>query len=161
MVFGLLAQHVSAQVSVDENLRNALKTSPVAQVIVTFYGDGAPLPTQLGLLQQVGITNGLTLRALPIVGVLATAAQVDALSKRPEIKSLYLNKRLDYNNYDATHLTGVKRLRADKTITARNNGTPVSGRGIGVLINDSGVDGTHEDIKFGTHLVQNTLGSPT
>ncbi|HEX9956543.1 MAG TPA: S8 family serine peptidase, partial [Fibrella sp.] len=159
MVVGLLAQHVSAQVSVDGNLRNALKSSPVAQVIVTFHGDGAPQPSQINLLQQVGILKGLTLRALPIVGVLATAAQVEALSKRPEVKSLYLNKRLDYYNYDATQLTGVRRLRTDKTITAKNNGTPVSGKGIGVLINDSGVDGTHEDIKFGTHLVQNTLGS--
>lgn len=53
----------------------------------------------------------------------------------------------------------MRRLRADKDVTARNGGTPVSGRGIGVLINDSGVDGTHDDIKLGTHLVQNTLGS--
>ncbi|WP_210115980.1 S8 family serine peptidase [Hymenobacter wooponensis] len=44
-------------------------------------------------------------------------------------------------------------------MTARNGGLPVSGKGVGVLINDSGVDGTHEDLKFGTHLVQNTLGS--
>lgn len=151
---GLFAQGV-----VDPDLRAALKSSPVAQVVVTFQGDGAPQPAQLSLLQQLGITKGLTFQALPIAGVLATAAQVDALAQNPQVKSLYLNKKLSYFNYDDTNLTGVKRLRADKTLTARNNGLPVSGKGIGVLINDSGVDGTHEDIKLGTHLVQNTLGS--
>ena len=74
-------------------------------------------------------------------------------------RSLYVNKPLDYYNFDDTNLTGVKRLRLDPQTTARNGGTPVSGRGIGVLINDSGVDGTHDDIKLGTHRVQNTLGS--
>ena len=38
-------------------------------------------------------------------------------------------------------------------------GLPVTGKGIGVVINDSGVDGTHRDLKFGSHLVQNVLGS--
>jgi serine protease AprX len=148
-----------AQAVVDPALKTAFAASPVAQIIVTFKGTGAPQLTQVGLLRSLGITKGITLQALPIAGVVATAAQVDALARNPEVRSVYVNKKLDYYNYDDTNLTGVKRLRADKDITARNNGTPVSGRGIGVLINDSGVDGTHEDIKFGTHLVQNTLGS--
>lgn len=155
----LLSTRLFAQVSVDPALQNALKNSPVAQAVVTFYGDGAPTPAQVTLLQQVGITRGITFSSLPIAGVIATADQIDALSRRPEVKSLYLNKPLTYYNYEDTHLTGVKRLRSDQNMTARNNGLPVSGKGIGVLINDSGVDGTHEDLKFGTHLVQNVLGS--
>ena len=147
------------QAIVDPELRTALATSPVAQVIVTFNGSGAPQASQLLALQQLGITRGITMQALPIAGIVATAAQVDALAANPDVRSLFINKQLDYENYDDTNLTGVKRLRLDQQITARNNGTPVSGRGIGVLINDSGVDGTHDDIKLGTHLVQNTLGS--
>ncbi|QDA59451.1 S8/S53 family peptidase [Hymenobacter jejuensis] len=156
---GLKASSLFGQATVDPALRAALQTTPIAQVIVTFQGDGAPQPAQLALLQQLGITKGISFRALPVAGVLATAAQVNALAQNPQVKSLYINKKLDYYNYDDTNLTGVKRLRTDAQITARNNGTPVSGKGIGVLINDSGVDGTHEDIKFSTHLVQNTLGS--
>ncbi|QJW89668.1 S8 family serine peptidase [Spirosoma taeanense] len=155
----LMAHGLFAQVTVDRALSNVLKSSSVAQVVVTFYGDEAPSANQLSLLQQVGITKAITMRALPIAGMLATADQVDALAKRPEVKSIFLNKQLTYFNFNDTHLTGVKRLRADKEMTARNNGLPVSGRGIGVLINDSGVDGTHDDIKLGTHLVQNVLGS--
>jgi len=157
-LLALMVHSLFAQVQVDPELREALKKNPIAQVIVTFKGNDAPLPAQLGLLQQLGITKAISMKALPIAGILATAVQIDALAQNPEVKSLYLNKRLTYFNFDDTHLTGVKRLRADKDITTRNNGLPVSGKGIGVLINDSGVDGTHDDIKFGTHLVQNVLG---
>ena len=35
---------------------------------------------------------------------------------------------------------------------------PFSGAGVTVEINDSGIDATHDDLKFGTHVVQNTHG---
>ncbi len=160
LVFASLEAAVAfGQATVDPELRAALQANPTAQVIVTFNGDGAPKASQVAFLQQLGITRGITFRAVPVAGVLATAAQVDALAQNPEVRSLFINKPLEYYNFDDTHLTGVKRLRGDQQMTARNNGTPVSGRGVGVLINDSGVDGSHDDIKFGTHLVQNTLGS--
>ena len=159
LVAGLKAGTAYGQASVDPALRAALVADPTAQVIVTFNGSGAPQASQLSLLRQLGITRGITMQALPIVGVIATSAQVNALAANPAVRSLYINKKLTYYNFDDTNLTGVKRLRADAAATARNNGTPVSGRGIGVLINDSGVDGTHDDIKLGAHLVQNTLGS--
>ncbi|WP_210115981.1 hypothetical protein [Hymenobacter wooponensis] len=101
------------QATVDPELRAALTSNPTAQVIVTFKGNGAPGLTQLGLLQRLGITRGITLQALPVAGVVATAAQVNALAQNPEVRSLYINKRLDYYNYDDTNLTGVKRLRTD------------------------------------------------
>lgn len=159
LLVGLGTTMSYGQAVVDPELRAALATSPVAEVVVTFNGDGAPQLAQLDVLKQLGINTGITFRALPIAGVLATSAQIEALAKNPAVRSLYINKQLDYYNYHDTNLTGVRRLRTDKDVTARNGGTPVSGRGIGVLINDSGVDGTHDDIKLGTHLVQNTLGS--
>ena len=159
LVVGFKASTSFGQAVVDPELRAALASKPTAEVVVTFNGSGAPQPAQVALLRQLGITAGITMQALPIAGVIATAAQVDALAQNPAVRSLYFNKQLDYYNFDDTNLTGVKRLRLDPQMTSRNNGTPVSGRGIGVLINDSGVDGTHDDIKLGTHLVQNTLGS--
>ncbi|MBF9143586.1 S8/S53 family peptidase [Hymenobacter properus] len=159
LVVGLASGASFGQATVDPALRTAFATSPTAQVIVTFNGSGAPSLLQTGLLRQLGILNGVTLQALPIAGVLATQAQVDALARNPQVRSIYVNKRLDYYNYDDTNLTGVRRLRTDAQVTARNGGTPVSGRGVGVLVNDSGVDGTNTDIQFGSHLVQNTLGS--
>jgi serine protease AprX len=148
-----------AQATVDPALKAVFATKPVAQVVVTFNGTGAPTLPELSLLRQLGITQGVSFKALPIAGIVATASQVAALAQRPEVKSVFYNKQLSYYDYEGNNLTGVRRLRLDQQITARNNGTPVSGRGIGVLINDSGVDGTHDDIKYGTHLAQNTLGS--
>lgn len=159
LLVGFKASTSFGQAIVDPELRTALVSSPTVQVVVTFMGSGAPQPTQVALLQQLGITSGITMQALPIAGVIATAAQVDALAGNPQVRSLYINKQLTYYDYDGTNLTGVRRLRGDAQTTARNNGTPVSGRGIGVLINDSGVDGTNNDIKFGAHLVANTLGT--
>ena len=147
LLVGFKASTSFGQAIVDPELRTALVSSPTVQVVVTFMGSGAPQPTQVALLQQLGITSGITMQALPIAGVIATAAQVDALAGNPQVRSLYINKQLTYYDYDGTNLTGVRRLRGDAQTTARNNGTPVSGRGIGVLINDSGVDGTNNDIK--------------
>jgi serine protease AprX len=62
---------------------------------------------------------------------------------------------LSLENDGGTQITGVDRLRADSTM--RNQGMPYSGRGIGVVVNDSGVDGTHSDIKFPNHVIQNVL----
>ena len=159
LLVGFKASTSYGQATVDPSLRTFFAANPVAQVVVTFNGSGAPQASQLSVLKQLGIANGITFRALPIAGVLATAAQVDALARNPQVRSIFINKKLDFYNFEDTNLTGVKRLRANSQMTARNGGTPVSGRGIGVLINDSGVDGTHDDIKLGTHLVQNTLGS--
>lgn len=99
------------------------------------------------------------MQSLPIVGVLATSAQVDALARNAQVRSLYLNKKLTYFNHHDTHLTGVQRLRNDMEMTTRNGGLPVSGKGVTVVINDSGVDGTHEDLKLGKNLKQNVLGT--
>lgn len=147
-------------VTVDSELMAVLeKTIEPQQVIVTFEGSGAPSSSQLDVLKTLGIKTGVVMKALPIAGVLATKNQVQALASTPGIKSLYLNKKLEYYNYDATALTGVDKARTDSSMQQANGGFPLSGKGIGVVVNDSGVDGTHKDIEFGKHLVQNVMAS--
>ncbi len=156
----LFASTASGQAVVDLQLRSELsKTSKPVQVIVTFWGDGPPTAGHLDVLNRAGITTGFTFQSLPIAGVLATAAQVDALAAEPAVWSLYFNEKVEYENYEATSLTGVRRLRTDALLTSQNRGLPISGKGVGVVINDSGVDGTHEDVKYGPHLVQNVHGT--
>lgn len=145
---------------VDAALRESLLTaSGPVEAIVTFKSNEGVLPEQLKLLQTIGITKGVTLNSLPIAGVLATKSQIDQLAQSDQVVSIYLNKELQYENEEATDLTGVDQVRTDDTMRKLNGGLPVTGKGIGVLINDSGVDGTHKDLEYGSHLVQNVLGS--
>jgi serine protease AprX len=143
-------------VEMSRSLRAALAgaaPTTTLEVIVTFEGNGPLTATQLDALRGVGVT-GKAMRALPIAGVVATPAQVSALANLSGVRSLWLNEQLEYDNHDATALTGVDKLRTDSRL--RNAlGLPFSGKGIGVVINDSGVDGTHADVLYGDHLVQN------
>jgi len=153
---GSVAQAETSASVIDARLRTALETATTPlQVVVTFQGDSAPTAAQIDLLRQAGISQGLTLRSLPIAGVLATAAQVNALAAHPEVRSLDLNYALSYDNYDATALTGVDKVRTDANMIRLNGGLPVNGSGVTVLVNDSGIDGTHRDHQFGPHVVQN------
>jgi serine protease AprX len=146
--------------TVDPQLTDALATAtgPV-QVVVTFDGEGAPTVGDVELLREVGVTTGLTLQSLPIAGVLATAEQVEALAAAPGVRSVYLNSEVEYENDDYTALTGVDDVRTDSKLTKKNGGLPVTGSDVGVLVNDSGVDGTHSDLEFDSHLVQNVAAA--
>jgi serine protease AprX len=124
------------------------------EVIVSFHGEGALDAAQKQRLSALGL-KALTMRSLPIAGTLANKAQIQSLLAMPEVRSVWLNAPLDYDNKEATLLTGVDRARTDSAM--RINGLPVSGKGIGVVVNDSGVDGTHPDMQLGKNLVQNVL----
>jgi serine protease AprX len=161
MVPGLSKANTSiVSAVIDSSLVTALETAAEPlQVIVTFEGQGAPTNDDLNLLKSLGISTGISMKALPIAGIVATKEQINKLAAMPGIKSLYLNKKLSYSNFDANNLTGVDKARTDAAIQKANGGLPLTGKGIGVVINDSGVDGTHQDLQFGTHLVQNVMGS--
>ncbi len=132
----------------------ALGPTDEVAVVVTFWGDTLSAEQVAGV-QALGITRGLTFRSLPIMGVLATRDQVNTLAAMPEVRSIWPNSELQYENFDATSQTGVRRLRATGALTQRNGGLPYSGRGVTVVVNDSGIDATHRDLEFGPHVVEN------
>ncbi|GAA4354920.1 S8 family serine peptidase [Kangiella marina] len=149
---GLSAKSLGPQLS--EMLPTASEAE-VFEVIVTFEGDGPATPLQLNALEQLGVTTGISLQNVPIIGLLATKSQIEAIYERDDVRSVWHNSELSYENQGATEITGVDRLRADSSL--RSQGLPFSGRGIGVVVNDSGVDGTHPDLKYPNHVVQNVL----
>jgi serine protease AprX len=126
------------------------------QIVVTYEQSGPVSASQLATLQSLGITKGVTMRSLPIAGALATPAEIRALAQRDDVASIYFNKTLRYMNLEARQMSGAK--RAVDNQADYNRAIPYSGSGVTVLVNDSGVDGTHDDLKFGTHVVQNTTG---
>lgn len=144
----------------DEKLVKAMEsTTGLLQVIVTFKGDGAPSDAQLELLSEIGIAKGMSMHSLPVAGVLATKKQIEDLSRNEQVASLYLNERLTYYNADAKDITGVNKVRTNQDMIKANNGFPFTGHGVGVVVNDSGVDGTHKDHELGKNLVQNVMGT--
>jgi subtilisin family serine protease len=138
-----------------QRLQTLTALQPV-EVIVTFQGKGPLSSEQVDRLRALGV-GGLSMQRLPMAGVLATRAQIDAIAAMPDVRSVWLNDRLEYDMAQARTLSSVDQLAANPQLRAPD-GLPFTGRGIGILVNDSGVDATHPDLLFGTKVIQNVLG---
>lgn len=149
-----LAATVSPALS--SKLVSASNAASVGTVIITFKTPGGLNESQLNILRAVGIMKGYSLPQLSMVATVATAGQVRALSTNPAVRSVWSNDRLFYYLHQARVVTGVDRVKTDAAFTRANGGLPVSGAGnFSVVINDSGIDATHNDLKLGSHVVQN------
>lgn len=133
-------------------------SSPI-EVIIAFKDAEKSSTDHLQLLKSLDIKTGIMFNSLPIAGALLTPPQIEALSLDESIQSIYYNAPLTYENETSTSLTGVDQLRDDAAIQKANGGFPLTGKNIGVVVNDSGVDGTHKDHELGRNLVQNVLAS--
>jgi serine protease AprX len=142
--------------ALEKKLGGLADSADAGVVIVAFKTNSGLNDSHLAVLRGVGIVRGLTLTRLGMVAMPATAAQVRALSSRPEVRSVWSNDKLSYFIQEARVLTGVDRLRNDAAFTRANGSMPVSGKGdFSVVINDSGIDATHPDLKFGVNVIQN------
>jgi serine protease AprX len=139
-------------------LNGVANSVSVGPVIVSFKTSGGLTSGNLTTLLLTGITHGYKLQQLGMVAVPATAGQVRLLANNASVRSIWLNDSLSYLNDQTRVLTGVDRMRSDPDFTALHQGLPVTGQGIGVLINDSGIDATHPDLPMPGHVVQNVLG---
>ena len=144
-----------AQISPDllQTLNSALPTDQLT-VVVSYQQSGPLTSAQTATLKSLGITQGLTMRALPIAGVLATPDEVRQLAHQPDVVSIFPNRPLQYMNLESRQITGAARVSDNQADF--NRAIPYSGKGVGVLVHDSGIDGTHQDLQFGPHVVQNT-----
>src|SRR5260370_24265742 len=134
-------------------LRDSSSAGTVTGAFNTTTGLSA---SNLSVLSAAGVNVGFTLQHLGMVAFPATAGQVRALASNSAVRSIWLNDQLDYLNNQTRVLTGVDRVRTDPNFTMRNGGMPVSGKGnFAVEINDSGIDGTHSDVHFPDHVIQN------
>jgi serine protease AprX len=123
-------------------------------VIVTFDQMGPLTLLQRTLVASTGVTKGVFFEALPMAAVLATPRQVDLLVALPGVRAVWANEELEYYNDTGTAITGVDRLRDDPNLH-NAEGLPFTGRGVTVVVNDSGIDATHADLLYGPHVVEN------
>ena len=154
----LVLQIQAAQLSpkLQTQLATLSDDAGVGMVIVAFNTNDGLQQSHLNVLTSVGITGGQTFPNLGMVAQPMTVGQVRALANNPAIRSVWSNDPLQYYMNQARMLGGVDKLQTDRDFTLRNGGMPVSGAGdFSVLVIDSGVDGTHQDLQYGTKVIQN------
>ncbi len=147
VVFAVGAQ---AAPKVDPQLKSKLalaRPTELFGVILTFKGERVS-DAQVAQVLGLGLRGGYRMNRLPVVAVNATSAQIAKLAGLDSLRSIYLNAPVQLYDHQSNQLVGTERLRNDSDITRANGGLPVSGRGITIAINDSGVDGTHQDLTY-------------
>jgi subtilisin family serine protease len=136
---------------VDSSLTALLEegvSTEALEIILTYRS--APTEQDVQALEKLGIIDGLKFQELPMIAVSANIAQVEAIlasNIKSKLLSVYQNKELQYFMKESREYIGVNRQETDNDYRVWNGGAPVSGKGIGVAVIDSGVDGTHPDLK--------------
>lgn len=122
--------------SVDEN-------TPV-RAILTY--DERPTEEQVQGVKDTGAAVH-EFDELPMLGVQGTKGQIQELSGLGGVSSIYADQKLEYKLDESRKLIGADRVETDLGYT---------GKDVGVAVIDSGIDGTHPDLKYPEKTVQNT-----
>ena len=145
-----------ADAYIGSQMADTLQTlSPTETVMaVVTYDQMDPLASsQVADLLGLGITHGVQFKNLPIIGVVATKAQIEAIADIEGVRSVFANRQMELYNADARQITGVADLQGEEF--ANRNEVEFTGKGSTVLVIDSGIDASHQDLPFGTKVVDN------
>ncbi|MFA3793153.1 S8 family serine peptidase [Aliiglaciecola sp. SL4] len=155
-MLSLSANSVKAEALIGEQLTDSLITLTENQsimAVVTFDQLDPVTESQLNQILSLGITDGVQFKSLPIMGVVATKAQIEQLAQLDNVVSIFANRKMQYYNADARQITSVADLQT--TDFEQRNGITYTGKGVTIMVNDSGVDASHQDIFFGDTVVEN------
>lgn len=160
---------------IDPALNSFLKQSQdhtLQEVLVTFDQTYPVTNNQLRYLSDEGMT-GSRLNDLPMVLVKATATQIKTLVMREDVVSIWCNELLEYESiqhYESSgssikELTLLQRLKVSlidnqEQLNAHHRTSSVSTNKVSVLLNDSGIDITHQDLSFPDVVRQNLTIQP-
>ena len=139
-----------------EQKLQTMSATESAMVVVSYDQLGALSNTQLQNLLSLGLVEGVQFKSLPIIGLLATPSQISQLVNVPGVRSVYANRSLTYFNKEARELTGVDKLQSDDF--EAHNGIKFTGKGVTVIVNDSGIDATLDDLEYGSKVIENVQG---
>src|SRR5213594_3072623 len=139
------------QRTVDPALRAALASAPPGDrlVVIVNYDEAATTSDAMSAaIQNVG-SGVIQFNNLDLVAAFATPAEITAISALPAVQGVYANKQL---RYSAMLHESVATIGADAVRTQLG----ITGKGIGIAILDSGIDGLYNpDLVYPTKTVQN------
>jgi serine protease AprX len=127
-------------------------------VVITYRNQPGSL--EFSRLSGLGITKGFALRTLPMVIADMNLVQLNAVKSQPGVVSIWANRVMKTMTNSSRPFIGVPQMMADHDVSSNNHsnpGMPVSGKGIGIGYVDTGIDGTQDDLKFGTKVLQNVI----
>lgn len=130
-----------------ENI-SALGAGDATQAILTY--DENPTAEEVAAVEETGVAVH-TFDELPMLAVQGNAAQLNDLISLDSltgdgVRGIFANERLEYFLDESVPLIGADTVNEELGFT---------GEGVGVAVIDSGVDGTHGDVRFPERTVQN------
>lgn len=146
---------LEAAPSVDPQLDAAFQAEPASRQPVVITYAAIPAASDIAALELIGLDGGYVLRELPMVLTIASRAQLGQLENLPNVLSLYANRVYHPLTNASREFIGQRALLEDDEVTALNGGLPVTGRGVGVAVIDTGLDATHGDLQLGGNVAQN------
>ena len=170
----IAAAVVGASCSEPSSVARHAASATIAPVLTDLLVAAAPTDTEFVIVQfDDATTSGAAvasriqglgagaraLTQLPFVGVLATPAQVQTIATQPGVIQISPNSQLRYlggpgglRALAALLDESVPTIKADQAHTRYG----VTGRGIGVAILDSGIDGLYQvDVQYPSRTIQN------
>lgn len=124
-------------------LNNATDDSNI-NAVIAFHN--YPTETDLDQLRSLGILGGTLYKVLPMMMVTTSRANLIAASRLSQVRSIYGNRTLNWNSDPYLKTTQVPRVVTDQDLRFKNQGTPVSGRGVTVAVLDTGINTQHSDL---------------
>jgi len=129
-------------------LETALATAAATdqlEVIVNFDEAATTTEAVVAAARRIG-ASVRPFEHLSLMGALATPAQVTALAALPGVTGVYANEKEPLLLFESVATIKADRVHADLGVT---------GKGVGIGIMDSGVNGLHPGLAYGTKTVAN------
>ncbi len=132
---------------IDPRLTTALAAALPTQKLVVIANYDPAKATAASFARQVGRLGAgvMTFRNLSMVVALATPAQVQAIAGLPGVESVYSNRADPLLLRESTQSIGADRVWAGG----------VTGKGVGVAILDSGINGLNSDVAYPSKTIKN------
>jgi serine protease AprX len=96
-------------------------------------------------------TSFIQMQQLPMVGAVLTGEQIEQILPMPAVKYITYNSELEYFLAESVPLIGADQVWSDYDERGGN---------VAVAVIDSGIDGTHPDLLFGSKTIQNVKMTP-